>query len=437
MDHNMCWSSWAVVRHAEATVGSAQVTGITPGRPAPGPRRWVAGRALGALLLVGALAVGPTPAGGAQVPLDCQKKSLSDAVDKAKGADRTILFTGVCAGPIVIRTDGLTVQGVGQAIIDGGGQDAVTIAGAHGVLLTHLEVRNGQSGILGSNGAHVTLTDVTAQDNSVFGVSLQTASSALLTDVTVTGNGLHGLDLETGSSATVTGTLAASNNGVFGVNVNGSAITFAQAQVSATANALGIQIATNANAFLSGPATVLEANNNLAVGLTVVSGAHLVAFGGTITASGNPLDGVSVNSKAGLDLDAGATLHSFNNGNGVLLQEGSTMTVFNLPQFSGVPGFSTLDIHDNTGSGLRVLNGSTLTLSNQAELTSRDNGQVGLSADNGVGVTLVNTTLTDNTVRDLQLTFGARADLQTTTVGTYACDATVLVRGTSGISCPH
>jgi hypothetical protein len=75
---------------------------------------------------------------------------------------------------------------------------------------------------------------------------------------------------------------------VFGINVNGSAITFSQAHVSATGNALGIQIATNANAFLNDPSTVLDVNNNFATGLTVVSGAHLVSFGGTITASENP-----------------------------------------------------------------------------------------------------------------------------------------------------
>ena len=58
-------------------------------------------------------------------------------------------------------------------------------------------------------------------------------------------------------------------------------------------------------------------------------------------------------------------------------------------------------------------------------------------ADNGAGITLVNSTVLDNTAKDLQLTFGTRADLRTLTLGTYSCDATVLVRGTSGITCPH
>ena len=394
-------------------------------------------RSLSTLLLSCFLLVGTAPVAADPGLIDCSKKALGDAVSKAENSDRTIRFTGVCAGPIHIRTDGVTIQGVGAAIIDGGGRDAVTIAGAHGVSLTNFAVRNGLNGILGINGAHVTLTDVNVHDNRVFGISLQTGSSALLTGVSANRNGVHGLDLETGASATVTGNLTTSNNRVFGINVNGSAITFAQAQVSATGNALGIQIATNANAFLNDSTTVVNVNNNLATGLTIVSGAHLVSFGGTINASGNLRNGVSVNSKGGLDLDAGSILNSSSNGDGVLLQQGSVMTVFNTPQFSGAPGFSTLNIHDNTGNGISVLSGSTLTLSNQARLNSQQNGRTGLLADNRSGITLVNTLLNNNAVRDLQLTFGASADLQTFTVGTYACDATVLVRGTGGVTCPQ
>ena len=118
-----------------------------------------------------------------------------------------------------------------------------------------------------------------------------------------------------------------SNNRVFGINVNGSAMTFSQATVTATGNALGIQIATNANAFLNDPTTIINVNNNLATGLTVVSGAHLVSFGGTINASGNGLNGVSVNAKGGLDLDAGSQLNSFNNSEGVLPFRGRVLRV--------------------------------------------------------------------------------------------------------------
>jgi hypothetical protein len=102
-----------------------------------------------------------------------------------------------------------------------------------------------------------------------------------------------------------------------------------------------------------------------------------------------------------------------------------------------VPGFSTLNVHDNTAGGVRVGTGSTLTLVSQARVISTQNGGVGFLADNGAGVTLVNSTITGNAATDIQLTFGTRADLRALTFANYTCDASVLVRGTSGIVCPH
>jgi hypothetical protein len=370
-------------------------------------------------------------------PLDCSRTSLAHAVANVRDKDPVIMFTGVCAGPIVIRTEGVSLQGVGEAIIDGGGQDAVTIAGAGRVSLADIEVRNGLNGIVAVNGAHLSLTELNVHHNLVSGISVHTGSSAVLSEVTIAQNGLHGLDVGSGSAATVSGTLNATGNRVFGINVNGSSITLSQATVSATGNALGIQVATSANAFIADSGSVINATNNLATGLTIVSGSHLVSFGGTINASGNPVAGVSVNSKSGLDLDAGSTLNSFSNGDGLLIQQNSVMTVFNTPQFSGAPGFSTISVHDNIRTGVRVLTDAVLTLVNQARVRSNQNGTTGFVADNGAGVTLVNSNITGNTAGDIQLTFGVRADLRTLMFGSYTCDATVLVRGTSGIVCPH
>ena len=369
--------------------------------------------------------------------VDCQNKSLADAIKSNKDKDQTIHFSGTCAGPIVIDTDGLRLNGVGTAIIDGGGDNALTINGASRVLLSNLEVRNGMNGVTAINGAHIVLSGVTVRDSFVFGITLQNASSADLTNVNTHDNGLNGLDVQTGSAATVHGSFTAANNRVFGINVNGSSITFSNATLSVSGNALGIQIATNANAFINDSATVLNVNNNLSTGLTIVSGARLVSFGGTINASGNAGVGVSVNSKGGLDLDAASTLNSTSNGDGVLIQQNSVLTVFNMPQFSGAPGFSTVNAQNNTRTGVRVLTDSVVTLVNQARVVSTQNGTLGFVADNGSGVTLVNSTITGNAAGDIQLTFGTRADLRTLTFGTHTCDGTVLVRGTSGIVCPH
>jgi len=183
--------------------------------------------------------------------VDCSKKSLADAVAEVTDTNLTISFTGVCSGPVVVAIDGLTLKGVGTAVIDGGGQDGVTIAGASRVALVDLDVTNGLSGIVVRDGAHVTLSGVTSHHNSGFGILFQSASTGTLSDVV--------------------------------------------------------------------------ANNN----------------------------------------------------------------------------------------------------------------STGLAADNGVGITVRNSTVINNTLRDIQLTFGTRADMGTLSFGTYTCDATVLARGSSGIACPH
>jgi hypothetical protein len=369
--------------------------------------------------------------------VNCPRQSLVREVEKAKPGDK-ITFTGVCAGPVILRTDDVALEGVGSAAIEGGGRDALVIAGVHGAVLSRFEVRGGLNGILGQNGAHLTIEGLTALRNTLSGISLQTGSSAIIRNSIVRENGLNGLDLQTGSSAEVTGTFNSASNRVFGINVNGSSITFARATATSSLNALGVQVATASNAFLNDSQTVLNVTNNLATGLTVVSGAHMVSFGGSINATGNGAFGVSVNSKGGLDLDAGSILTTSNNtAGGLALQQQSVMTAFNNPQVSGNPGFSTINATGNTGNGVAVLTGSVLTLVNQARINSTGNGAIGLFADHGAGLTLRNTTLTGNTVRDLRLTFGTRADIQVGFVATtIACDQTVLLRGAS-FTCPQ
>jgi nitrous oxidase accessory protein NosD len=183
--------------------------------------------------------------------IDCSKKSLADAVREATDVSLTINFTGVCTGPVVVAIDGLTLKGVGTAVIDGGGQDAVTIAGASRVALVDIDITNGLAGVVIRDGAHATLSGVTSHHNAGVGISLRNASTGRLSDV------------------------VASNN------------------------------------------------------------------------------------------------------------------------------------------------------------------STGLAADNGVGLTIENATVSNNTERDIALSFATRADLRMLTYGTYTCDATVLVRGTSGIVCPH
>ena len=204
----------------------------------------------GSLIVISALAGSAAVYAEPEV-VDCGKKSLADAVREASDKNSTITFTGICSGPVVVTMDGLTLKGVGTAIIDGGGANALTLAGTSRVSLMDFEVTNGLNGIVVRDGSNVTLTGVNSHDNLRAGVLIQTASSGALTNVIATNN------------------------------------------------------------------------------------------------------------------------------------------------------------------------------------------VIGVSVDDGVSVAIESSTFTGNVVRDLQLTFGSRASIQALVVGTYACDATVLVRGTSSITCPH
>jgi hypothetical protein len=381
------------------------------------------------------VALSLTTSAYAKMPLDCNSgASLAHAVTHAKPAD-TIVFTGNCSGPVIITQDGLTLQGQGTAVIDGQKQTAVTVRGVQNVKLVGLEVLNGLNGILVDAQAQVKLINVTSHDNAVFGIALQNLSGAAFKDVKTQKNGVSGLDVESTSAATMTGTFTAENNTVFGININGgSSLTLSNAIIIAQGNVLGIQLGTGASAFLADSASVINVANNLSTGLTVVSGSHLVSFGGKINAHGNGRNGVSVNSKAGLDLDAASVLESFQNGgDGVHLAESSVMTLFNTPAFSGVPGDTTLNTHENGANGIAVLSGSTLTMVNQVILSSQNNNASGLLADNGSAVTLLNATIIGN-APDVALSFGARSDIRASNASSIICDPSVLSRGDT--TCP-
>lgn len=369
--------------------------------------------------------------------VECNRgASLADAIQKAAPGD-TLTVTGTCMGPVAINKAGLTIQGSGSTAIDGQQKDAVTVSGVSGVTLANLEVRNGNNGVVAKNGANIRLVNVAAHDNASIGVLLEASSSASFGGGSTRHNGLNGIDAEDTSAVVLTGAFTSEANAVFGINVNNaSSLTFTQANVAVDQNTLGIQVATGAGAFISDSSTTITVSGNFTTGLTIVSGGHMVAFGGTIVAQNNGIHGVSVDSKAGLDLDAAAVLTTTGNAqDGVHLEETSVLTVFNTPAFSGAPGTTTVVAQNNGANGINLQTGSSATVIHQAAITSTDNHDAGILADNGSNVTLVGSSITGNQ-SDVVLTFGSRADVTTSTIGTIRCDATVLIRGDTGATCP-
>lgn len=355
-----------------------------------------------------------------------------------------MVLSGTCSGPITINRDNLTLDGRSTAIIDGQKKDAITINGASNVTLQGLTITDAKNGILANNGAHISVINTNVQGNSNIGIWLVGNSSASLFGGGVNQNGLNGIDAEGSSSLVISGSYTAQENAVFGLNINGaSSLTLANASLQVTKNTLGIQIGTSASAFISDSSTQIAVTKNATTGLTIVSGAHMVAFGGTITATGNGVHGVSIDSKAGLDLDAAAVLNSTGNTqDGVHLEETSVLTMFNTTAFSGVPGTTTLNAQSNGGNGVSVLTGSGLTVIHQAMINSTSNTGTGIFVDNGSSVTLIQSAATGNGKKDLLLTFGSRADLTNppdqapNNIGVIGCDASTLIRGVS-ITCPQ
>jgi len=357
-----------------------------------------------------------------------------------------INLKGTCAGPVSITADGVQLNGGGTAAINGGGKDAVTVTGAQRVSLVGLTITGGNNGVVAQNGAQMTLQNDTVSANSLSGIVALANSSITVTGGSSQANAVHGLDIEATSALVVAGSYSISGNGVFGINVNnGSSITLTAAHLSVTQNTLGIQLGTNAAGFLDGQ-SVLLANENVSDGITIVSGSHVVDFGGIIQTILNGIHGISLNSKGGLDLDAGSQVTSAANlGDGVHLEQESELTVFNNPNFSGNPSPTLLTVEENQSNGINVLTGSHVLDDNYAAIIAERNTMAGIAADDGSAVSFgqtipvsgVNSFIATNGT-DILLTFGARfTSIANDSFVSVKCDATVLIRGPSGVTCPR
>jgi hypothetical protein len=248
--------------------------------------------------------------------IDCSKgQDLNEAVGDLSPGD-TLAFTGVCNQNVLIAVSGITLSGQGSAVISSPKpvNDALTIAGAERVTLQNFTVQNGNFGIHATGGAGITMGNIVAQKNAQTGILVEGSSSAYISGGTSQNNGLDGMDVENTSSVIFNGNFLAENNAVFGINLGAtSSATVNAGTVSANQNALGIQVSISSSWFLSNPGATVNALNNATIGLTVVSGAHLFSFGGTLVTAGNGLDGFDIASRAGMDLDAGTQASSFNN----------------------------------------------------------------------------------------------------------------------------
>ncbi|PON19147.1 hypothetical protein C2W62_04320 [Candidatus Entotheonella serta] len=245
-----------------------------------------------------------------------------------------IEISGTCQETVTITTNDLTLDGLGSAIIDGGGaqpevalEGVITIDGAQRVTIRGLTIRNGPDGILVHRGAAVTLADLTFQDNADDGILVIDSASLHITNgiLNTQANGDDGLTVFNSSALRLSNsTLQADNNGL--ADPTGDGLVIASASTFNTTGGEPVQI----------------------------------------TASQNANRGIVVASASAMVLGAQSTTTLTNNGT-------DGLGIFYVSRFH-LPSTSELRLENNAEVGLLVINISAATCANGSTVVYANNG---------------------------------------------------------------
>ena len=94
----------------------------------------------------------------------------------------------------------------------------------------------------------------------------------------------------------------------------------------------------------------------------------------------------------------------------------------------------TIQVEKNAGNGILVDGNSVFAAAPTALYLVKQNKRAGLRVFNGASVILNKSIFADNGT-DVALSFGARAILKGSTVGTITCDKSSMIRG--DVACPE
>ena len=155
------------------------------------------------LLLASGFALATALASTAHASVDCSKKTIQSAVDKANPGDTIFIFGGICVGDVNITTDNLTLSGnemgnacdkadpsaSADATIDG----TITVDGVR-ASIEFLTITGSGGGVTIINRADVRLTCNDISNNEAEGVAVLRTSNAVLRDNTLSGNGTRTAD---------------------------------------------------------------------------------------------------------------------------------------------------------------------------------------------------------------------------------------------------
>src|SRR5262245_38402764 len=362
-------------------------------------------------LLVGLVAMA-SPALGRTHHVNCDVpgQTITKALKTAHPGD-TIHVRGTCAETVTITTNRVTLDGGGEAILQGpgggqpgdGSQGLLNIVGVQGVEIRGFTVQNSAAdGINGRQGAAFTVRDVRVLQSADDGIeATETSTVRLLGTCEIRGSGEDGMAITHSSSALFSAErVTTAENARAGIFVIGtSTAAFDTGTVHTTQNTLGILTLGHSSLTLGRNMPTILAEQNTLDGILVADTSDLRLDGGTITAARNGRAGLWFGGTGSLSNIAGTILIEHNT-EGVRAE--NTCTVAQLIAGSMTIRSNTIGIFGDDGSDIRIAQGGTIT-------------------GNGT---------------DIVLRFASRGTFNGNTIGTITCDDTSLVRGDTGVTCP-
>ena len=296
------------------------------------------------------LSVASIAAAQVNADVDCGSgNTLARALLEAQPGD-TLRIAGTCGEFVTITTDRLTLDGLGSAIIDAGGEGAaaINIEGAQGVVIRGLTVRNSADGIIIQRAAAVTLDNVTSEDNGGDGFQIDENATVRMSNSAAQRNGDNGMEVRRSANVTMQASIMSNNNRFHGISV------FDAASV----------VLSGANASITGSAI-----NGIRAG--DVSG-FAIRDGSEANVNSNGNDGIAISSSSTLTIDSTSSIMASQNGrHGVFISDASSMI-----------SFGTINTTGNNDFGIYTLRTSTMTIS------GGEDGRSLMSTDNDMGLVI-------------------------------------------------
>jgi len=356
------------------------------------------------------------PAYAAKHTVNCNLpgQSLTKTLETSKPGD-SIVVHGDCRERLTITAGPLTLDGDGTWVMDGAGlvpditefNSLIAVDGAQGIMIRGVTIRNGSGeGILGMHGASMVVKNARIERMTT-GLGLSN-SSAEVTDSTFEHNA-NGIDAYAASTVIFRGQVDISQN-------------------------LGESLTLNGNSFAEIRGGHLQVNDN-GVGVVISANSAMTIFGfqtsegSRLTTSGNQGPGIVI--AHGHLFFAGSTLQpgglvitsSGNAGPGLFLTENASLTS---------PFAAAKFVIENNLIGMQFEQGASAVIT--GGLNVKNNAIAGIQADNASGLTFTSVPSNPSTIlsnsTDVILRFGTKSTIDGVVVGTIACDATVLSRGT-------